>query len=102
MVVPASLLFIYIFFLLLLTVNRRGNTALHEAVLLGSVGKPGVDELLSLGASSKVKNSRDETAYDLAIKGGEETIISMFASTAGQGMLDKLMKQSSRPQVERF
>ncbi|XP_071810525.1 double zinc ribbon and ankyrin repeat-containing protein 1-like isoform X2 [Asterias amurensis] len=80
----------------------RGNTALHEAVLLGSVGKPGVDELLGLGASSKVKNSRDETAYDLAIKGGEEAIISMFASTAGQGMLDKLMKQSSRPQVERF
>ncbi|XP_038074900.1 double zinc ribbon and ankyrin repeat-containing protein 1-like isoform X2 [Patiria miniata] len=87
-------------------INRKagpkGNTALHEAVLLGNEGKQGVEELLALGASSKVKNARDETAYDLAIKGGEEAIISHFASTAGQGMLDKLMKQSSRPPAERF
>ncbi|XP_022097976.1 double zinc ribbon and ankyrin repeat-containing protein 1-like isoform X3 [Acanthaster planci] len=80
----------------------KGNTALHEAVLLGRDGRQGVEELLALGASSKVKNARDETAYDLAIKGGEEAIISLFASTAGQGMLDKLMKQSSRPPAERF
>lgn len=32
------------------------------------------------------------TAYDLALKSGNEQISSLFASKLGQGMLDKLTK----------
>ncbi len=88
---------IYKWSLSLLLVFRKNNTALHEAVSLGPKGgKEGVSKLLSLGASTKVKNNKDETAYAQASREGHESVIAAFASTAGQGMLNKLMRQTSK------
>ena len=74
--------------------HRKGNTALHEAVQLGYDGKPGVVTLLNNGASAKIKNNRDETPATLATRLGNEGIINIFTSMAGQGMLDRIKKQS--------
>ncbi|PIK58542.1 hypothetical protein BSL78_04567 [Apostichopus japonicus] len=75
-------------------VGQKGNTALHEAVLLGYDGKQGVEELLNQGANAKLKNNRGETAFDVASKAGHESIIATLASTTGQGLLTKIMKQN--------
>lgn len=73
---------------------RKGNTALHEAVQLGYDGKKGVVTLLNNGASAKIKNNRDETPAAMATRLGNESIINVFTSTAGQGMLDRIKKQA--------
>ena len=69
---------------------------MHEAVALGPSGRRGVETLLSLGASNKVKNNKGDTPYELAVKGGHEDVVAAFASTAGQGILAKLMKQTKK------
>ncbi|KAM4042473.1 double zinc ribbon and ankyrin repeat-containing protein 1 isoform 1-T2 [Anomaloglossus baeobatrachus] len=68
------------------------NTALHEAILLGLEGKKSIEVLLGCNASIKKKNNKGMTAYDLALKSGNDQISSLFASKLGQGMLDKLTK----------
>ncbi|XP_063958666.1 double zinc ribbon and ankyrin repeat-containing protein 1-like [Lytechinus pictus] len=75
-------------------VGQKGNTALHEAVQLGYDGKQGVVTLLNNGASAKVKNNRDETPAAMATRLGNESIINIFTSIAGQGMLDRIKKQA--------
>ncbi|XP_053567971.1 double zinc ribbon and ankyrin repeat-containing protein 1 [Bombina bombina] len=70
----------------------HNNTALHEAVILGLDGKKSVEVLLGCNASTKKKNDKGMTAYDLALKNKNEEVISLFASKFGQGMLDKLTK----------
>eukprot|EP00057_Strongylocentrotus_purpuratus_P028225 XP_011682699.1 PREDICTED: double zinc ribbon and ankyrin repeat-containing protein 1 [Strongylocentrotus purpuratus] len=75
-------------------VGQKGNTALHEAVQLGYDGKKGVVTLLNNGASAKLKNNRDETPAAMATRLGNESIINVFTSTAGQGMLDRIKKQA--------
>ena len=46
----------------------------------------------SCGASTQKKNDKGETAYDLAIKAGEEEVGSRLAANLGQTALDKLIK----------
>ncbi|XP_063774218.1 double zinc ribbon and ankyrin repeat-containing protein 1 [Pseudophryne corroboree] len=70
----------------------HNNTALHEAVLLGLDGKKCTEVLLGCNASIKKKNDKGMTAYDLALKSGNDQLSSLFASKMGQGMLDKLTK----------
>ncbi|KAM9317195.1 double zinc ribbon and ankyrin repeat-containing protein 1 [Gastrophryne carolinensis] len=70
----------------------HGNTALHEAALLGMEGKRCIEVLLGCNASINKKNNKGISAYDLALKSGNEQISSLFASKLGQGMLDKLTK----------
>ncbi|XP_039384589.1 double zinc ribbon and ankyrin repeat-containing protein 1 isoform X2 [Mauremys reevesii] len=70
----------------------HNNTALHEATLLGLEGKRCIKVLLGCNANIKKKNEKGLSAYDLALKTGNEEIISLFASKLGQGMLDKLTK----------
>uniref|UniRef100_A0A8C3SEH5 Double zinc ribbon and ankyrin repeat-containing protein 1 n=1 Tax=Chelydra serpentina TaxID=8475 RepID=A0A8C3SEH5_CHESE len=70
----------------------HNNTALHEAALLGLEGKNCIKVLLGCNANIKKKNEKGLSAYDLALKTGNEEIISLFASKLGQGMLDKLTK----------
>ncbi|XP_075059914.1 double zinc ribbon and ankyrin repeat-containing protein 1 [Mixophyes fleayi] len=70
----------------------HNNTALHESVLLGLDGKKCTEVLLGCNASIKKKNDKGMTAYDLALKGGNDQMSSLFASKLGQGMLDKLTK----------
>lgn len=48
--------------------------------------------IYSCNANIKKKNGKGLSAYDLALKTGNEEIISLFASKLGQGMLDKLTK----------
>ncbi|XP_071943392.1 uncharacterized protein [Antedon mediterranea] len=69
---------------------RKGNTALHEAVLLGPDGQELVEMLLENDANPKVKNAKGDTPYDLAVKSGYESTVSLFASSMGQEMLDKM------------
>ncbi|XP_023438527.2 double zinc ribbon and ankyrin repeat-containing protein 1 isoform X1 [Dasypus novemcinctus] len=70
------------------------NTALHEAVLLGSAGKECIAILLGCNASTQKRNSRGQTAYDLALKIGDDCITSLFAKF-GQEHLDQLTPSRS-------
>ncbi|XP_074143871.1 double zinc ribbon and ankyrin repeat-containing protein 1 isoform X4 [Sminthopsis crassicaudata] len=66
-----------------------GNTALHEACLLGPEGKKCVAALLRYNANIQKKNEEGESAYDLALKTGNDEIISLFAAKLDQGILDQ-------------
>jgi hypothetical protein len=70
----------------------NGNTALHEAVAMGTNGYRVIDALLESGASVKIKNDKGETPYDLAVKNGHDAIVKKFAAFLGQTSLDKLAK----------
>uniref|UniRef100_A0A669PKI4 Double zinc ribbon and ankyrin repeat domains 1 n=1 Tax=Phasianus colchicus TaxID=9054 RepID=A0A669PKI4_PHACC len=70
----------------------HNNTALHEAVLLGLEGEKCIRALLRCNASIKKKNTKGQSAYDLAVTAGSNEIISLFASELGQGVLDSLTK----------
>ncbi|NWR59794.1 DZAN1 protein, partial [Bucorvus abyssinicus] len=70
----------------------HNNTALHEAVLLGSEAKECIRVLLHCNASKEKKNAKGQSAYDLAVTAGNNEVISLFTSKLGQGMLDKLTK----------
>ncbi|XP_078505081.1 double zinc ribbon and ankyrin repeat-containing protein 1 [Lissotriton helveticus] len=70
----------------------QNYTALHEAASLGMEGKKCIEVLLGCNANIKKKNDKGLTAYDLALKTGNDQIISLFAAKLGQGMLDKLTK----------
>ncbi|KAM4692876.1 double zinc ribbon and ankyrin repeat-containing protein 1 [Discoglossus pictus] len=70
----------------------HNNTALHEAVMLGLEGKKCAEVLLGCNASTKKKNDKGMTAYDLALKNGNDQLVSLFTTKLGQGLLDKLTK----------
>uniref|UniRef100_A0A8C3JKA3 DZANK-type domain-containing protein n=1 Tax=Calidris pygmaea TaxID=425635 RepID=A0A8C3JKA3_9CHAR len=73
----------------------HSNTALHEAVLLGSEGEGCVRVLLDCNASTEKENAKGQSAYDLAVTGGNNEVISLFASKLGEGTMDKLTKPRS-------
>ncbi|KFP64275.1 Double zinc ribbon and ankyrin repeat-containing protein 1, partial [Cariama cristata] len=56
----------------------HNNTALHEAVLLGSEGEECVRVLLHCNASIKKKNAKGQSAYDLAVTAGNNEVVSLF------------------------
>ncbi|XP_010003308.1 PREDICTED: double zinc ribbon and ankyrin repeat-containing protein 1 [Chaetura pelagica] len=58
----------------------HNNTALHEAVLLGSEGEECIRVLLHCNASIKKKNAEGQSAYDLAVTAGNNEVISLFTS----------------------
>ena len=70
----------------------KGNTALHEAVLLGADGLKCVDALLGLGVRTNIKNDAGHTAYDLAMSSGLDSLAKRFTSSVGDEMLQKLTK----------
>ncbi|NWX21249.1 DZAN1 protein, partial [Aegotheles bennettii] len=72
----------------------HNNTALHEAVLLGSEGEECIQALLC-HASIKKKNAEGQSAYDLAVTAGNNEVVSLFTGKLGQGTLDKLQKPTS-------
>ncbi|XP_077998885.1 double zinc ribbon and ankyrin repeat-containing protein 1-like [Glandiceps talaboti] len=80
----------------------KGNTALHEAVNIGIDGQKMVEILLGLRANSKVKNDKGETAYDLAVKNGDESVIRCFTANMGQDMISKMTKSKPRETMERY
>ncbi|XP_070237230.1 double zinc ribbon and ankyrin repeat-containing protein 1 isoform X4 [Bos mutus] len=59
------------------------NTALHEATLLGWAGRECIAALLGCNASIQKKNTRGQTAYDLALESGDEPVTSLFAAKLG-------------------
>ncbi|XP_055879639.1 double zinc ribbon and ankyrin repeat-containing protein 1-like isoform X2 [Biomphalaria glabrata] len=73
----------------------KGNTALHEAVTLGPSGMKVIEALLTAGADHNVKNDRNETPYDLAIKAGYDTIVKRFVSAIGQSQVEKMTRIKS-------
>ncbi|XP_048392227.1 double zinc ribbon and ankyrin repeat-containing protein 1 isoform X3 [Stegostoma tigrinum] len=68
------------------------NTALHEAAEMGAQGVKCAAVLLGCNASIKKKNDKALTAYDIAVKNGNDQLTSLFAAKMGQGMLDKFSK----------
>ncbi|XP_029450324.1 double zinc ribbon and ankyrin repeat-containing protein 1 isoform X1 [Rhinatrema bivittatum] len=70
----------------------HNNTALHEAAMLGIEGKRCTEVLLGCNASIKKKNNKGLTAYDCALKTGNDQVVSLFAAKLGQGILDKITK----------
>uniref|UniRef100_A0ABM5G9W3 Double zinc ribbon and ankyrin repeat-containing protein 1 isoform X2 n=1 Tax=Pogona vitticeps TaxID=103695 RepID=A0ABM5G9W3_9SAUR len=57
----------------------ENNTALHEAVLLGMEGWECIEALLGCNADIRKKNTRGLSASDLALKSGNDKIVSLFA-----------------------
>lgn len=76
----------------------RGNTALHEAVTLGSSEL--VEILLGCKANTQKKNEKGESPYDLAVKLGYESIGRKLAASLGQTALGKLIKPKSQPEFD--
>ncbi|KAM9016327.1 double zinc ribbon and ankyrin repeat-containing protein 1 isoform 2-T2 [Ara ararauna] len=68
----------------------HNNTALHEAVLLGSEGEECIQVLLRCNAS--IKNAEGQSAYDLAVTAENNEVISLFTSKLRQGTVDKSVK----------
>uniref|UniRef100_A0ABK0LHT6 Double zinc ribbon and ankyrin repeat-containing protein 1 n=1 Tax=Rattus norvegicus TaxID=10116 RepID=A0ABK0LHT6_RAT len=56
-----------------------GNTALHEATLLGLEGRESVATLLGCNANTQKKNTRGQTAYDIALEMGDDLTSALFA-----------------------
>lgn len=48
--------------------------------------------IYSCNASFKKKNTKGQSAYDLAVKTGNKEIIALFTSKLDQGLLNKLTK----------
>ncbi len=72
--------------------GKTGNTALHEAVLVGSSCIPAIEALLGQGADPKLKNKDGLIPCDLAVKLNHDDIVTCFATYVGAGLLDKLYK----------
>ncbi|XP_054027019.1 double zinc ribbon and ankyrin repeat-containing protein 1 [Dryobates pubescens] len=70
----------------------HNNTALHEAVLLGSEGEECIQALLRCHASLEKQNAEGQLAYDLAVTAGNDQVLSLFPSQLGQGALHRLGK----------
>ncbi|KAK7815801.1 hypothetical protein U0070_025261 [Myodes glareolus] len=66
------------------------NTALHEATLLGLEGKESITTLLGCNANPQKKNTRGQTAYDIALEIGDDLTASLFATKFSQGLEDQL------------
>ncbi|XP_051000727.1 double zinc ribbon and ankyrin repeat-containing protein 1 [Acomys russatus] len=66
------------------------NTALHEATLLGLEGRESIATLLGCNANTQKKNSRGQTAYDIALEIGDDLTSSLFATKFSQGLEDQL------------
>nr|XP_002711034.2 double zinc ribbon and ankyrin repeat-containing protein 1 [Oryctolagus cuniculus]XP_008254570.2 double zinc ribbon and ankyrin repeat-containing protein 1 [Oryctolagus cuniculus]XP_051701310.1 double zinc ribbon and ankyrin repeat-containing protein 1 [Oryctolagus cuniculus] len=75
------------------------NTALHEAALLGLAGRESIATLLGCNASIQKKNTRGQTAYDLAVETGDALIISLFAAKFGQELKD-CMTEHRKPSLD--
>ncbi|XP_021423980.2 double zinc ribbon and ankyrin repeat-containing protein 1 isoform X3 [Oncorhynchus mykiss] len=78
------------------------NTALHEAAALGSKGLRCAETLLGCNASIRKKNDRGLTAYDLAVTSDCSPLVSLLAAKMGQGMLDRLVKPRTHPNLDAF
>ncbi|XP_068009755.1 double zinc ribbon and ankyrin repeat-containing protein 1 [Melanerpes formicivorus] len=70
----------------------HNNTALHEAVLLGSEGEECIQALLRCHASLEKQNAEGQLAYDLAVTAGNDRVLSLFPSQLGQGVPRRLGK----------
>ncbi|TRY62374.1 hypothetical protein DNTS_006566 [Danionella cerebrum] len=68
------------------------NTALHEAAALGNEGLKAAEVLLGCNASIRKQNGRGETAYDIAVASGSNSIMTLMAAHMGQGLLHRHTK----------
>ena len=50
----------------------------------------------SVGADQNLKNDKGETPYDLAAKGGYESLVKKFAAALGQSQLQKMIKPKNK------
>lgn len=80
--------------------ESKGNTALHEAVLLGADGVKCIEVLIGLGARTNIANDAGRTAYDLAMETGVESVAQRFTANMGEEMLQKLTKPKKVTLVE--
>ncbi|XP_029330376.1 double zinc ribbon and ankyrin repeat-containing protein 1 isoform X2 [Mus caroli] len=72
------------------------NTALHEATLLGLEGRESIATLLGCNANAQKKNTRGQTAYDIALEMGDDLTSSLFAAKFTQGLEDQLSPPGNR------
>ncbi|XP_078000769.1 double zinc ribbon and ankyrin repeat-containing protein 1-like [Glandiceps talaboti] len=81
--------------------GKRGNTALHEAVLKGPKTKRLIQTLLEYKANTQLQNKKGKSAYDLAVDAGHESITTMFASNVGFSLMDRMTRKFSDVQKNR-
>jgi ankyrin repeat protein len=74
---------------------RKGNTALHEAVLAGPRHIDSIEVLLGCHADPDVTNAAGDKPYDIAVKKGYEEIVKCFATNVGVSLLGKMTKPTS-------
>ncbi|KAG5277953.1 hypothetical protein AALO_G00093220 [Alosa alosa] len=87
-------------------INRQSgplnNTALHVAAAMGNRGLKSAETLLGCNASLKKKNSRGQTAYEVAISSDCRELVSLIAARTGQGLLDRLAKPRAQSGLDVF
>ncbi|XP_057182114.1 double zinc ribbon and ankyrin repeat-containing protein 1 isoform X2 [Triplophysa rosa] len=84
------------------TSGPLNNTALHEAAALGIDCLKSVEILLGCNASIRKKNDRGQTAYDIAVATGNNSVISLMAAHMGQGLLQRHTKTRSPSGLDTF
>ncbi|XP_071328315.1 double zinc ribbon and ankyrin repeat-containing protein 1 isoform X2 [Trachinotus anak] len=72
--------------------GKMKNTALHEAAALSSEGLQCAEVLLSCRASVRRRNAAGQTAYDVAVSSGCNSMVSLLAARTGLDLLGKLGK----------
>ena len=70
----------------------KQNTALHEAVSLGVIGKDAVEILLENDASYKILDKKGKSAYDVAVLNNIDAVLAVFNQHTSKGLLKDVMK----------
>lgn len=73
-------------------VPPKGNTVLHEAVMLGSEADSVIKLLIDFGANPKWKNNRNETPFEMAIKENNTAAVNVLGSQVGTEMINTYLK----------
>ena len=70
----------------------KQNTALHEAVLLGMIGKDAVEILLENDASYTIPDKKGKSAYDVAVINNIDAVLNVFNKHTSKGLLKDVMR----------
>jgi ankyrin repeat protein len=74
---------------------RRGNTVLHEAVLVGPEADIVLNMLLKYGTNPDWKNNKNETPFDLAIKENNTVAVNILGAKVGDNMIKTYLRTNS-------
>ncbi|XP_066935629.1 double zinc ribbon and ankyrin repeat-containing protein 1-like [Clytia hemisphaerica] len=72
--------------------GAKNDTALHEAVLMGVMGKDAVEILLENDAAFDILDKKGQSAHDLAVTLNVDAVLAIFSQHTSKGLLNDVMK----------